>query len=103
LVEQGPELFCAAQAWPRQVEAPSCKEEKMGVMTRDQGGRFVVTSDRILGEAKSIRVAKKMSSTYSVWTGDTWSSVMTDAMTFATAEAADDYIRANSDRVMKDG
>jgi hypothetical protein len=75
----------------------------MGVMTRDQGGGFVVTSDRLLGEAKSTRAAKKMSSTYLVWTGDNWSSVMTDAKTFETGEAADEYIRANSERVMKDG
>ena len=75
----------------------------MGVMTRDQGDGFVVTSDRILGEPKSIRAAKKMSGTYLVWTGVSWSSVMTEAKTFDTADAADDYIRANSERVMRDG
>jgi hypothetical protein len=75
----------------------------MGVMTRDQGEGFVVTSDQILGEAKSTRAAKKMSSTYLVWTGESWSSVMAEAKTFETADAADEYIRANSDRVMKDG
>jgi hypothetical protein len=75
----------------------------MGVMARDQGDVFVVTSDRILGEPKSIRAAKKMSSTYLVWTGESWSSVMADAKTFETQEAADEYIRANSQRVMQDG
>jgi len=75
----------------------------MGVMTRDQGGGFVITSDRILGEAKNTRAAKKMSSTYLVWTGESWSSVMADAKTFETADAADEYIRGNSERVMKDG
>ena len=75
----------------------------MGVMTRDQGEGFVVTSDRILGEPQSTRAAKKMSGTYLVWTGESWSSVMADAKTFETAEAADDYIRANSQRVMQDG
>ena len=75
----------------------------MGVMARDQGDAFVVTSDRVLGEAKSIRAAKKMSSIYLVWTGESWSSVMADAKTFETAEAADEYIRANSERVMRDG
>src|SRR4051812_19381134 len=79
------------------------RSKKMGVMARDQGDIFVVTSDRTLGEAKSIRAAKKMSSTYLVWTGESWSSVTADAKTFETAEAADDYIRANSERVMKDG
>jgi hypothetical protein len=75
----------------------------MGVMARDQGEVFVVTSDRILGETKNARAAKKMSSTYIVWTGDSWSSVMIDAKTFETMEAADEYIRANADRVMKNG
>jgi hypothetical protein len=75
----------------------------MGVMIRDRGEIFVITSDRILGEAKSTRAAKKMSSAYLVWTGDSWSSLMTDAKIFQTGEAADEYLRANSDRVMKDG
>jgi hypothetical protein len=75
----------------------------MGVMARDQGDVFVVTSDRILGEAKNTRAAKKMSNIYLVWTGDSWSSIKTDAKTFETSEAADDYIRVNSNRVMKDG
>lgn len=75
----------------------------MGVMARDQGDVFVVTSDQILGEAKNLRAAKKMSSTYLVWTGESWSAVMADAKTFETAEAADDYIRANHQRLMKDG
>jgi hypothetical protein len=75
----------------------------MGVMARDQGDEFVVTSDRTLGESKNTHAAKKLSRTYLVWTGDSWSSVMADAKTFATAEAADEYIRVNSERVMKDG
>jgi len=75
----------------------------MGVMARDQGDVFVVTSDRILGEPKNTHAAKRMSSTYLVWTGDSWSPVLADAKTFETGEAADDYIRANSNRVMKDG
>jgi hypothetical protein len=75
----------------------------MGVMARSQGEVFVITSDRILGEAKNTRAAKKMSSTYLVWTGESWSSERTAAKTFVSGEAADEYVRANSDRVMKDG
>jgi hypothetical protein len=75
----------------------------MGVMARDQGDVFVITSDRILGEPKNTHAAKKMSSTYLVWTGNSWSSVIADAKTFGTADAADEYIRANSQRVMQDG
>jgi hypothetical protein len=75
----------------------------MGVMSRDRGEVFVITSDRSPGEIKTVRAAKKMSSTYQVWTGESWSPVMTDAKTFKTQKAADEYIKANSDRVMKDG
>jgi hypothetical protein len=76
----------------------------MGVMTRDRGDVFVITSDRGPDLTKSARVAKKRpSSTYLVWTGESWSTVMSDAMTFATEGAADDYIRENSSRVMKYG
>jgi hypothetical protein len=75
----------------------------MGVMTRDQGGGFVVTSDRSSDGIANKRAPKNLSSTYLVWTGNSWSTVMTDAKTFETEEAADDYIRANSDRVMRDG
>ena len=75
----------------------------MGVMVRDQGAVFVITSDRIVGEAQSTRVAKKMSNTYQVWTGDGWSPAIEDAKTFVIAEAADEYLRANSGRVMADG
>jgi hypothetical protein len=75
----------------------------MGVMTRDRGDVFVITSDRTLGEAKSTRAAKKLSPTYLVWTGDGWSSVMIEAKTFQTEEEADEYIRANAGRVMQEG
>ena len=75
----------------------------MGVMIRDRGEVFVITSDRSADETQNKRAARRMSSTYLVWTGDSWSSVTTDAKTFETEEAADEYIRANSDRVMKDG
>jgi len=76
----------------------------MGVMTRDRGEVFVITSDRSPGENKSTRKAKKRpSSSYLVWTGDSWSTVMTEAMTFASEEAADEYIKENSSRVMKYG
>jgi len=75
----------------------------MGVMTRDQGEVFVITSDRSPDGAPNKRAPKNLSSTYLVWTGDSWSSVMTDAMIFDTEEAADEYIRVNADRLMKDG
>jgi hypothetical protein len=75
----------------------------MGVVARKRDERFVVTSDRNPGVAANKRAPSDLSDTYLVWTGDSWSSVMTDAETFDTMEAAEDYIRANSDQVMKYG
>jgi hypothetical protein len=75
----------------------------MGVMTRGQGELFVIASDRNPDYTLNKRAQRNLSDTYLVWTGDSWSSVTTDAKTFETTEAAGDYIRATSDRVMKDG
>jgi hypothetical protein len=75
----------------------------MGVMTRDRGEVFVITSDRSPEDTPNKRAPKNLSATYLVWTGESWSPVMTDAQTFETEAAAEEYIRANSDRVMKDG
>jgi hypothetical protein len=73
----------------------------MGVMPRNRDNVFVITSDRSSDETQNKRAAKRISSTYLVWTGDSWSSDTTNAKTFETEEAAEEYIRANSDRVMK--
>jgi hypothetical protein len=75
----------------------------MGVMARKQDERFVITSDRTPDGATNKRAPRNLSDTYLVWTGDSWSSVMSDAETFDTLEVAEDYIRANSERVMKYG
>jgi hypothetical protein len=75
----------------------------MGVMARQRDARFVITSDRQPESAASKRAPKNLSDTYLVWTGDSWSSDVADAKYFETMDAAEDYIRANSDRVMKYG
>ena len=75
----------------------------MGVMARDRDNLFVITSDRNPDDIRNKRAPKTLSGTYLVWTGDSWSSIMTDAKAFETMEAADEYIRSNSDRVMKYG
>ena len=75
----------------------------MGVMVRKRDERFVITSDRKPDDASNKRAPKNLSDTYLVWTGDGWSSDITNAEIFDSTEAAEDYIRANSDRVMKYG
>ena len=75
----------------------------MGVMARMRDERFVITSDRNPDGTSIKRAPRNLSDTYLTWTGEAWSSVMTDALTFDTLEAAEDYIRANAERVMKYG
>jgi hypothetical protein len=93
----------AAIALPLSRTGDHDRGDKMGVMSRNRGEVFVITSDRSPTDNPNKRAPNNLSSTYLVWTGDSWSSVMTDAQTFETEEAADNYIRANSERVMKHG
>jgi hypothetical protein len=75
----------------------------MGVMARKRDERFVITSDRQPDSAEKKRAPKNISETYLVWTGDSWSSIMPDAETFDSMDAAEEYIRINYERVMKYG
>ena len=76
----------------------------MGVMAREQDELYVITSDRKLGDSPSkIAPKKQYDGVYRVWTGDEWSTIATDAITFAAIEEADEYIRENSDRLMENG
>jgi len=76
----------------------------MGVMAREQGELYVITSDRTLGDAPSkIAPKKQYDGVYRVWTGDKWSTIATDAITFEAIEEADEYIRENSGRLMENG
>lgn len=74
----------------------------MGILTRKQGERFVISSDRAADEALSNKAPKKKpSDEYRVWTGTQWSTATEEAATFSSLERADDYVRANMSRVMK--
>ena len=72
----------------------------MGVMTRPQGGAYVISSDRSPTDEPTNRAPKgRPSECYEVWTGANWSAVMTDAQSFATLDDADEYVRANFAKV----
>jgi hypothetical protein len=72
----------------------------MGILTVQHNGRFVITSDRSMSDAPVNRPPKaKLSSSFQVWAGDAWSLVKTDAMTFDTLDAADEYVKANYRRL----
>jgi hypothetical protein len=76
----------------------------MGVMAREQGELYVITSDRRLGDSPSKIAPKRPNDgVYQVWTGDKWSMITTDAMTFEAIEEADEYIKENFGRLMENG
>ncbi len=72
----------------------------MGILTRKHGLDYVISSDRSATDAPSNRPPKgRPSSDFSVWTGEAWSPVVTEAMPFATLDTADEYVRANFSKV----
>ena len=72
----------------------------MGILTLQQGEKYVISSDRNMTDAPVNRPPKgRPSGNYQVWTGDQWSLVKTDAMTFSTLDEADEYVRANYRRL----
>jgi hypothetical protein len=72
----------------------------MGILTRKQGTSFVIGSDRSLTDAPTTRPPTgRLSESIAVWTGENWSAVMTEAMTFETLDDADEYVRANYSKV----
>ncbi len=74
----------------------------MGVMSRKSGDNFIITSDKVAGEPPTKQAPKKpMVEGFQVWTGDRWSTSIEAAAVFSELDAADDYIRANFDRVMR--
>ncbi len=76
----------------------------MGVMAREQGQTYVITSDRRSGDSPSKIAPKRPNDgVYQVWTGDRWSTITTDAITFEAIEEADEYIKENSGRLMENG
>ncbi len=73
----------------------------MGVMPCKSGENFIITSDCVAGELPSSRVPKKTPpDVLQVWTGQGWSATITDATFFSEIDVAEEYIRANSVRVM---
>ena len=76
----------------------------MGVMAREQGELYVITSDRRSGDSPSKIAPKRPNDgVYQVWTGDKWSTITTDAITFVAIEEADQYIKENTGRLMENG
>jgi hypothetical protein len=71
----------------------------MGILTRRQGDAFVITSDRTSDSTPTKQAPRRLSDTYQVWTGASWSTKMADGLSFASLEDADEYVRANFGKV----
>ncbi len=71
----------------------------MGVLTRQQGTKYVISSDRTLDEVGSKRAPRLQTNIYQVWTGVEWSTNMDDALSFDSLDDADEYVRANYAKV----
>ena len=67
----------------------------MGIMTRQQGEEYIITSDCKSDDAPRRRAPRRATGTYQVWTGTTWSAVVSDAKRFDSLDKADEYVRAN--------
>jgi hypothetical protein len=82
------------------LPAAERKESFMGILTRKEGTDYVIGSDRSASDAPTSRPPKgRPSGSLEVWTGETWSAVMTEAMKFDTLDDADEYVRANFSKV----
>jgi hypothetical protein len=72
----------------------------MGILTLEQGGKYVISSDRSMTDAPVNRPPKgKPTGDFEVWTGNSWSLQKSDAMTFGSLDEADEYVKANYRRL----
>ncbi len=67
----------------------------MGILTRQQGENYVISSDRSTTESPSRKAPARLSENYSVWTGVGWSDNHGEAIGFPSLAEADEYVRAN--------
>lgn len=72
----------------------------MGILTRFQDDCYVITSDLLSQDPSSKRAPRHVNGPYQVWTGTGWSANGTDALSFATQDDADEYVRANYGKVI---
>ena len=68
----------------------------MGILTQQQGDKYVISSDSTAAEAPSKRPPRgKPFASYEVWTGETWSPAGADATIFDSLDDADQYVKDN--------
>ncbi len=67
----------------------------MGILTRKQDERFVITSDLTDPLVKAKRAPNRLNDSYLVWTGSNWSLNNSEAHFFDSMDDADEYVRAH--------
>jgi hypothetical protein len=68
----------------------------MGILTQQQGAKYVISSDRSSADAPTNRPPRgKPFATYEVWTGQSWSTAGADATIFDSLVDADLYVKEN--------
>jgi hypothetical protein len=67
----------------------------MGILTRKQDERFVISSDHANPGGTVKRAPRRLNEPYLVWTGAGWSPDIAEALLFDTLDTADEYVRAN--------
>lgn len=71
----------------------------MGILTRKQGGTFVISSDQNALDPSNKRAPRRLDEPYQVWTGVHWSINIDEALMFESLDDADEYVRANYSKV----
>ncbi len=73
----------------------------MGILTRQEGARYLINSDCSAADAPTRRPPKiRPADSLAVWTGQSWSALNTEAMTFETLDDADEYVKANFSKLV---
>jgi hypothetical protein len=92
--------FCRSNRIDIEIAGSKEGHSKMGILTQQQGSKYVISSDQASADAPSKRPPKgKPMATYEVWTGETWSASGTDATIFNSLDAADQYVKENYARL----
>lgn len=67
----------------------------MGILTRQHGSKYVISSDRAMDGVDTKRAPRLRAEFYQVWTGSKWSAEAADAQFFDSLDDADEYVKSH--------
>ena len=67
----------------------------MGILTRQVGTKYVISSDRAIDGVTTKRAPRLRAEFFQVWTGTAWSVDVAEALVFESLDAADEYVKVN--------